>query len=162
MFACYPEKVPIDPVTDTSGHSVHHHYHDTFPNTPLAEVPNNNRFPGTSFSMLQYPDNSYYASVSFQQSIGSVRSGFSETQLAKLRQQICTEEKSGLVTRYWDLPLWPISYSDYVWKTLTYEGVGMLSVDDLESVARRGWTKGHILDVIWTYNDSRLVNPDTM
>ncbi|KAF2477710.1 uncharacterized protein BDR25DRAFT_275056 [Lindgomyces ingoldianus] len=151
----YTEIVPIDPVTGEGGHSYYYRYHDTFLDAPLGQLPDDNTFwrapDGQSggSSKMWYPGNSYYASVSFQQSIGNVRTGFSEKQRAKLRSQIRTAKKSGLLARYWDLPSWPISYRDYVWQTLTEEGVGMLSVDDLESAARRGWTKGYIRDVVW-------------
>jgi hypothetical protein len=84
-----------------------------------------------------------------QEAIGSVRTSFNANQLATLREQIAVAKESGLRARYWDLPSWSINYRDYVWDVLTREGVDMLSVDDLESASRRGWTKGYIRSVVW-------------
>lgn len=77
--------------------------------------------------------------------------GFSEAQLDMLRKQIKVAQQTGLKTRYWDLPDWPVGYRDYIWRTLVKEGVDMLNVDDLESAARRGWADGssYLRDVIW-------------
>lgn len=47
--------------------------------------------------------NSYYASVSFQEAIGSARSGFSKKQLRTLRRQIHVAQSSGLYSRYWGI-----------------------------------------------------------
>lgn len=152
--ACYVKPASVDPVTRKSGHSSYYDYHDTFLDAPLEILPESNSWwhlpNGSSVHHMKFsPENSYYASVSFQQSIGSVRTGFSKKQLFKLRTQIRTAKESGLVTRYWKLLNWPINYRDYVWQILVKEGVGMLNVDDVESAARWSWTTGYIRDVVW-------------
>jgi hypothetical protein len=143
---------------DGESHTAHGEYHDYFYDAPLDILPQTNKFTSgldkngrkwTSSTQLYHKDEAYYASVSFNKAIGSVRMGFSDKQLGTLREQIYTARMTGLKARYWDLPSWPINYRDYVWDVLTKEGVGMLSVDDLESAARRGWTKGYIRNVVW-------------
>ncbi|KAJ9638199.1 Altered inheritance of mitochondria protein 6 [Coniosporium tulheliwenetii] len=117
---------------------------DTFVDAPLGVLPTTNKFRwcpgGSSAEMLYYPENSYYASVSFKEAVGDVRLGFSERQLAIVRERIRIARLSKLHARYWDLPSWPIGLRDYVWDVLTREGVGVLSVDDLEAAARRKWS----------------------
>ncbi|KAF2432105.1 hypothetical protein EJ08DRAFT_609857 [Tothia fuscella] len=149
-FASYEGGQTHDPFSE---------YHDYFYDAPLDILPQYNKFYtvndetgkkiGSGSQQLFHSDTAYYASVSFNQAIGSVRTGFSDKQLATLREQIYTAKMTGLQARYWDLPAWPINYRDYVWDVLTREGVGMLSVDDLESAARRGWSKGYIRSVVW-------------
>ncbi|OBR05436.1 hypothetical protein CH63R_12139 [Colletotrichum higginsianum IMI 349063] len=136
-------------------------YHDTFIDAPLEVLPVENtfwRYEGndpdyrgaiTSSSRMWDVDETYMTSTSFKQAIGSVRTGFSGAQLARLRQQIKTARLSGLRTRYWDIPDWPIGYREYIWQVLVEEGVDLLNVDDLEGATRRGWVEGYIKDVIW-------------
>lgn len=110
---------------------------------PLGVLPTTNKFRwhpgGSSAEMLYYPESSYYASVSFKEAVGDIRLGFSERQLAIVREYIRIARLRKLHARYWDLPSWPIGLRDYVWDALMREGVGMLSVDDLEGAARRKW-----------------------
>ncbi|KAI0404206.1 hypothetical protein F4802DRAFT_598403 [Xylaria palmicola] len=131
-------------------------YHDTFVDAPLNGLPDADRprsaNTSTSAPMswgrtLYGPDNSYYASVSFKQTIGSVMLGFSQSQLDKLRAQIRGAQQSGLVSRYWDTPSWPINYRDYIWGVLTREGVGILNVDDVAAATRGVWTEGYLKSV---------------
>ncbi|GKT64002.1 altered inheritance of mitochondria protein 6 [Colletotrichum tofieldiae] len=136
-------------------------FHDTFIDAPLEILPNENtfwRYAGndpnysgsiTSASIVWDVDETYMTSTSFKQTIGSVRAGFSKNQLAKLREQIHTARQSGLKTRYWDIPDWPIGYRDYIWQVLVEEGVDLLNVDDLEGATKQGWVEGYIKDVIW-------------
>ncbi|KAI1735034.1 hypothetical protein F4680DRAFT_470307 [Xylaria scruposa] len=131
-------------------------YHDTFLDAPLQDLSNVNRswkgnvstYPLVSGEdALNHPDNSYYSSVSLKQTIGSVMLGFSASQLEKLRAQIRTARESGLISRYWDTPSWPINYRDYVWEVLTREGVGILNVDDVKAATQGPWTKGYLKSV---------------
>ena len=88
--------------------------------------------------------NSYYASVSFTETIGLLWDGkFSADQLDKLRGQIRGAHKRGLKARYWDLPFWPINLRNHVWDVLVKEGVDLLNVDDLKGATRRNWDKHH-------------------
>lgn len=115
-------------------------YHDTFLDAPLETLPDVNTFQNFTSRMQYDPEISFYASVSFKKTIGSVMSGFSKAQLALLRRQIDTARRSGLVSRYWDTPTWPIAYRDYVWDVLAREGVGILNVDDVKAAAQQSWT----------------------
>ncbi|KAK1983305.1 hypothetical protein LZ30DRAFT_653946 [Colletotrichum cereale] len=138
-------------------------YHDTFMDAPLHVLPNENKFwryegntsdpnyhgPSTGASIIWDVDQTYMTSTSLKQAIGSVRTGFSKGQLATLRNQIKIARKSGLRTRYWDIPDWPIGYRDYIWQVLTEEGVDLLNVDDLEGAVKHGWIEGYVKDVIW-------------
>ncbi|OHF03798.1 hypothetical protein CORC01_00660 [Colletotrichum orchidophilum] len=121
-------------------------YHDTFIDAPLSTLAQDNT---SNLSQLWSANDSYYASASFKTTIGSVRTGFTKAQRKKLRAQVEVAKQSGLKSRYWDIPDWPIGYRDYIWKVLTEEHVDMLNVDDLESAARRGWTQGYLRDVLW-------------
>lgn len=86
--------------------------------------------------------NSYYASVSFADTIGQLWDGeFSEHQMDLLRGQIKGAHRRGLQARYWDLPFWPISLRNHVWDVLVKEGVDLLNVDDLKGATRRNWNR---------------------
>ncbi|EQB43317.1 hypothetical protein CGLO_18037 [Colletotrichum gloeosporioides Cg-14] len=137
-------------------------FHDTFIDAPLSTLLHDNTFwrypladpapigqPASNSSQLWCADDAYYASASFKTTIGSVRTGFSQEQLQRVRAHVHVSRQSGLKSRYWDIPDWPIGYRDYIWKVLTEENVDMLNVDDLESAARRGWTQGYLRDVLW-------------
>lgn len=89
------------------------------------------------------------ASASFSRNFGTVRvaslSGsdaegegqgpLNATQLATLRSHIKTAHDKGIKARYWDLPGWPISTRNALWRQLYDEGVDLLNVDDLASAA---------------------------
>ncbi|KAL8770768.1 MAG: hypothetical protein Q9209_003635 [Squamulea sp. 1 TL-2023] len=80
-------------------------------------------------------NNSYYASVSYDAQIGKPFLGsMFPTQVRKVRRQIEAAKEKGLVSRYWDTPTWPKATKTGVWDVLVKEGVGVLSVDDLEGV----------------------------
>ncbi|KDN68134.1 hypothetical protein CSUB01_11965 [Colletotrichum sublineola] len=143
-------------------HTDYETYHDTFIDAPLSTLAQDNGFarvpssqPGavdqiaSNSSQLWSADDAYYASASFKTTIGSVRTGFTQEQRNKVKTQVQAASQSGLKSRYWDIPDWPIGYRDYIWRVLTEEHVDMLNVDDLESAARRGWTQGYLRDVLW-------------
>ncbi|KAL8889385.1 MAG: hypothetical protein Q9215_003321 [Flavoplaca cf. flavocitrina] len=80
-------------------------------------------------------NNSYYASVSYNQDIGKPLLGFMyPSQVRKVKREIVAAGERGLVSRYWDAPTWPKKVERGIWDTLVSEGVGLLSVDDLEGV----------------------------
>ncbi|KAL4893462.1 PLC-like phosphodiesterase [Aspergillus ambiguus] len=84
--------------------------------------------------------NSYYASVSFKQSIGlpwSVR--LTDRQIERIRAQVRAAHRRGLKVRYWGLPGWPRSLRNHLWSVLVREGVDILNVDDLQSATRQDW-----------------------
>jgi hypothetical protein len=85
--------------------------------------------------------NSYYASVDFHASIGSLPLGrLSQDQIAKVRAQIAAAHDRGLKVRYWGTPGWPVGLRNYVWKVLVREGVDMLNVDNLRAASRVDWS----------------------
>ncbi|KAL8713565.1 MAG: hypothetical protein Q9220_002427 [cf. Caloplaca sp. 1 TL-2023] len=86
-------------------------------------------------------NNSYYASTSFDVSIGKPWMGvMTPSQVRQVRRQVQEAGERGLRSRYWDTPSWPRGVEEGVWDVLTREGVGMLSVDDLVGV--RGFWEG--------------------
>ena len=88
--------------------------------------------------------NSYYASTSLTNAIGTLSGGeFSDHQLNLLRGQIRGAHRRGLKARYWDLPSWPINLRNHVWDILVKEGVDLLNVDDLEGASKGDWAKHH-------------------
>ena len=84
--------------------------------------------------------NSYYASTSFDASIGLPYGELSARQLDLLRGQIKGAHDRGLKARYWETPGWPTSLRNHVWDVLWREGADMLNVDDLEAAAKFDWT----------------------
>lgn len=85
--------------------------------------------------------NSYYASVSFDASIGLPYGDLTSRQLDLLRGQIKGAHERGLKARYWETPAWPSSLRNHVWQILMDEGADMLNVDDLEAAAKFDWKK---------------------
>jgi hypothetical protein len=87
--------------------------------------------------------NSYYASVDFHRSIGSLPLGrLSHGQLAKIRNQVRVAHERGLKVRYWGTPKWPVGLRNHVWRALVREGVDVLSVDDLHGATKVDWRRG--------------------
>lgn len=84
--------------------------------------------------------NSYYASASLKNAIGSLRTGrLSSHQLEVVRAQIKAAKSQGLKVRYWDTPSWPTSLRNHVWQLLLDEGSDVLNVDDLRAAAFLDW-----------------------
>ena len=112
-------------------------YRDVFFDAPLDQLSGAN----TSSNAKVYTNqNSYYASVSFADTIGKLQHGiFSQQQLDRIRAQIGAASARGLKARYWDAPAWPISVRDEVWDVLEKEGVGMLNADDVNAASSQNW-----------------------
>ncbi|OJK01395.1 hypothetical protein ASPACDRAFT_51268 [Aspergillus aculeatus ATCC 16872] len=86
--------------------------------------------------------NSYYASVDFRRTIGSLAGNrFSEAQLARVRAQVAAAHARGLKVRYWGTPGWPRGLRNHVWHVLVREGVDLINVDDLYESTRQDWRK---------------------
>jgi hypothetical protein len=86
------------------------------------------------------PSNSYYASVSYEKSIGFPWHLYiTSKQLDRIRAQINGAHRRGLKVRYWSTPSWPRSLRNHIWGVLVREGADMLNVDDLESATRGDW-----------------------
>lgn len=95
---------------------------------------------GTSPADSYTPLNSYYASTSLNEVIGTVWWGkLSNEQVDLIRGQIRGAHHRGLKVRYWDTPSWPTSLRNYIWDLLLQEGADVLNVDDLEAVRTEIW-----------------------
>ncbi|KAJ5469399.1 hypothetical protein N7539_009017 [Penicillium diatomitis] len=118
-------------------------YRDIFYDAPLDKLSPrpSSTSSSTNTSISPYNQyNSYYASVSFRHSIGSLYLGrLSNDQLTKVQSQIATAHARGLKVRYWGTPGWPAALRNYVWRVLEREGVDMLNVDDLRAASRGTW-----------------------
>lgn len=76
------------------------------------------------------------ASTSFLSAIGEIHgTGLSATQKQTLKSHIKVAHDRGIQVRYWELPSWPISTRNAVWRELVESGVDLLNVDDLEAAA---------------------------
>ena len=121
-------------------------YRDMFYDAPLSELwgdsppPPINDYEQLLLGTQYTAENSYYASVSFQEEIGTLWHGMlTPQQVLKIRGQVRGAEERGLKARYWDTPGWPVGSRDHVWDVLMTEGVGSLNVDDLEAAKERNW-----------------------
>lgn len=111
---------------------------DIFFDTPLDELWGDEE--KTANASRYTAENSYYASVSFAEAIGSPWLGvLKPSQVDIIRGQVQEASKRGLKARYWDTPTWPVGLRDHIWDVLVREGVGMLSVDDVDGAAKRDW-----------------------
>ncbi|KAI0525427.1 hypothetical protein F5B22DRAFT_642444 [Xylaria bambusicola] len=117
-------------------------YRDIFFDAPLNELYEDPDTPETSEDdepFVYNSTNSWYASVNFFRTIGSVWTHLSEEQLQLIRGQIKGAHRRGLKVRYWNTPAWPISLRNRIWHTLMAEGADILNVDDLKAATRRRW-----------------------
>ena len=118
-------------------------HRDIFYDAPLEELWGDNPFQDDKRLLVAQKyssENSYYASVSFQEEIGGLWHGMlTPQQVLKIRGQVKGAELRGLKARYWDTPAWPVGRRDHVWDVLMREGVGSLNVDDLEAAKDRNW-----------------------
>ncbi|KAJ5157387.1 uncharacterized protein N7482_008487 [Penicillium canariense] len=104
---------------------------DVFFDAPLLQL-----LPSYDQKILQNSDysarNSYYAFADFHAAIGTVGcNGFSDKQLADLRQQVQIAHGLGLKVRYGGTPHWPRKLRNYVRCILAREGVDIITVDEL-------------------------------
>ncbi|GAP93153.1 putative PLC-like phosphodiesterase [Rosellinia necatrix] len=115
---------------------------DIFFDAPLNELYEDPGIPDTSDAEERFiynSTNSFYASVNFKRSIGTVWSSPDERQLRLIRGQIKGAHRRGLKVRYWNTPAWPISLRNKIWHTLMAEGADILNVDDLKAATRKRW-----------------------
>lgn len=73
------------------------------------------------------------------------QNGLNKEQLGKVREQVGEAEKRGLVSRYWDIPGWPVDRRTRIWGQLEQVGVGMLNVDAIGTAARWNWRWCNVL-----------------
>ncbi|KAK2728466.1 hypothetical protein CKAH01_10938 [Colletotrichum kahawae] len=130
--------------SDTTAMGTYNEYHDTFFDAPLNDLPAANTTNQTQYNST----NSVYASASFNQAIGCVRFGFSQTQREKVRSQVQAAKSLGLQPRYWSIPDLPLKYRDYIWTELRAEGVEILSVDNVKHAVGGVWYGAYFDDVV--------------
>ncbi|RPB01898.1 alkaline phosphatase [Choiromyces venosus 120613-1] len=76
------------------------------------------------------------ASAQLSAAVGEIgHEGLNATQREMVKMQVEAAHKKGIYVRYWDLPAWPVSVRNRVWKDLVRAGVDLLNVDDLEAGA---------------------------
>ncbi|PWY69709.1 hypothetical protein BO70DRAFT_365634 [Aspergillus heteromorphus CBS 117.55] len=146
-----PQPITIVATGDAPFHHItaNETYRDIFYDAPLDKLPLPNSLPLGSEpdSSPQAPpvytsENSYYASVDFRKTVGSlVRNRFSQEQLRLVRAQIEAAHARGLKVRYWGTPSWPRGLRNHVWHVLVREGVDLINVDDLREATRQDWRK---------------------
>lgn len=125
-------------------------YHDVFLDAPLDLLNRPGYCEKNDTCCLDVQENEFYtASVSLWKTIGTLMFGFSNSQLETVRSQIQTAKRLNLKSRYWELPGWPISYRNHVWKTLTREGIDLLNADDIVSAATRHWDMNSVSERVW-------------
>lgn len=105
-------------------------FRDVFFDAPLLQL-----LPLFDQGFPQYSDynakTSYYASADFRTAIGNVDfNGFSDKQLADVRQQVQMAHGLGLKVRYMITPDWPRKLRNYVWHIFVREGVDIITVDE--------------------------------
>lgn len=105
-------------------------YRDVFYDAPLDNLS----------SGLYTRNNSYYASVSLGKAVGhTIGRHLGESQQKTVTTQIKQADDLGLLSRYWSIPGWPVSWRNRLWEQLVSLGVGLLNVDDLVMAARWDW-----------------------
>ncbi|KAE8154643.1 hypothetical protein BDV25DRAFT_135811 [Aspergillus avenaceus] len=106
-------------------------YRDIFFDAPLDQLADN-----TSFTA----ENSYYASVSLKKAVGTIQPwGPSRSQREIMKRLIETAAKRGLVSRFWDIPGWPVHLRVKLWRFLVESGIGTLNVDELVQATQWNW-----------------------
>ncbi|RHZ45937.1 phosphatidylinositol-specific phospholipase C/glycerophosphodiester phosphodiesterase family protein [Aspergillus thermomutatus] len=85
-------------------------------------------------------ENSYYASVSLKKAVGVVWPwGPTDNQKQAMQKIISAASERGLLSRFWNIPSWPVSLRMRLWRFLVDSGVGMLNVDDVVEATRWNW-----------------------
>lgn len=122
-------------------------YRDIFYDAPLAKIedrelpspiPDSRNHPHHVVHTHEpfAPANSYYASASYKKSVGIPwLFRISSRQLERISTQVNNAHRRGLKVRYWGIPSWPRRLRDHIMSVLEKEGVDILNVDDLNSVA---------------------------
>jgi hypothetical protein len=107
-------------------------YRDVFFDVPLNDL-----------SPIYNVSNSYYTSTSLTGIVGGLskipHSGLTRDQMKAVKAQIDQATNLGLVSRYWDIPGWPVDTMTKIWDQLEQAGVGMLNVDAISVAANWNW-----------------------
>lgn len=79
------------------------------------------------------------ASAQLSAAVGEAgNAGLNATQVGRVKQLVDQAEQLGIGVRFWDLPGWPPSRRNTVWKQLHEAGVYLVNADDLEAAAALG------------------------
>jgi hypothetical protein len=115
-------------------------YRDVFFDAPLNDL-----------SDIYNASNSYYASASLNWVLGGKtkipHNGLSKDQMMFLKTQVDTAASLGLVSRYWDIPPWPVARRTNIWHQLEELGIGMLNADAIDEAARWNWRWCNVLSL---------------
>lgn len=112
-------------------------YRDVFFDAPLHKL-----------SSMYNNSNSYYSSTSLTGLFGAANiphSGLKKSQMMVVKAQIDLAKSLGLVSRYWDIPGWPVDTRTKIWDQLEQAGVGMLNADAISIAARWNWRWCNVL-----------------
>jgi hypothetical protein len=113
-------------------------YRDVFFDAPLHNL-----------SHIYNLSNSYYTSTSLTGVLGGKsripRNGLTKKQMIFLRGQVDKATELGLVSRYWDIPPWPVSRRINIWHQLEELELGMLNADAIDEAARWDWRWCNVL-----------------
>jgi len=112
-------------------------YRDIFFDAPLDKL-----------SSIYNTSNSYYTSTSLKGLFGAANiphSGLKKGQMTVVKRQIEQANSLGLVSRYWDIPGWPVDTRTKIWDQLEEVGVGMLNADAIQTAARWNWRWCNVL-----------------
>ena len=113
-------------------------YRDVFFDAPLDRL-----------SAIYNVSNSYYTSTSITGLFGGKanipHAGLSKRQMGVLKSQIDQAASLGLVSRYWDIPTWPVNRRVHIWNQLEGLGIGMLNADAIAEAARWNWKWCNVL-----------------
>ncbi|KAL3601786.1 Altered inheritance of mitochondria protein 6 [Fusarium poae] len=124
-------------------------YHDVFLDASL-DLLSHPGFCQRIDSQCELQENEFYtASVSIWRALGIVIPYFSQAQRTRLKNQIKLAKDLNLKSRYWELPGWPTSQRNYVWRTLAHEGVDLLNADDIVSAATKRWHSDYTIEGAW-------------
>jgi hypothetical protein len=125
-------------------------YHDVFLDASLDLLSRPGFCQRNDSLCLDVQENEFYtASVSLWRAIGTVIPYFSQSQRTKLKHQIQLAKDLNLKSRYWELPGWPVSQRNYVWRTLAHEGVDLLNADDIVSASTKHWHSNYTIEGAW-------------
>jgi len=126
-------------------------------NTPFAGVLNstfsNSTYRAVFFdapldklSDIYNASNSYYASTSLTGLFHKIPdNGLKKVQMIEAKGQVDLAAKLGLVSRYWDIPAWPVSKRTKIWSQMEDLSVGMLNADAIDEAARWNWKWCNVL-----------------
>lgn len=105
--------------------------------------------PLNNLSDIYNISNSYYTSASLTSVLGGASeippNGLSKKQMAFLQEQVNKAIDLGLVSRYWDIPAWPVSRMTDIWHQLEELEIGILNADAIDEAARWDWRWCNVL-----------------